>query len=663
MKLVIVESPTKAKTISKFLDKEYKAESSYGHLRDLPKSQLGIDVEQDFLPRYVVPRRVQSRVTALKKAAAKADGIILATDEDREGEAIAWHISKILNLDETKIERIAFHEITEDAIREALKHPRFIDMNLVDAQQARRILDRLVGYKLSPFLWKKVRRGLSAGRVQSVALRLIVEREEEIKAFIPQEYWTIRALLSRKDSEKGVFETTLVKIGGEPIPQFGIPTEDDSKKIVTDLESGNFRVSRVEKKELKKNPLGPFITSTLQQSAAQRLGFSAKKTMFLAQSLYESGHITYMRTDSLHLSEEALKGAHDWISSNLDKKYLLDAPRHFKTKSRLAQEAHEAVRPTNVATGSRIEGLEKDQERVYELIWRRFVASQLPQALFDATTIEVETESKKRYTLRASGSILRFDGFTKIWPTKFEEKEMPDCKEGEMLTLQEIRPEQHFTEPPPRYNEASLIKTLEQFGIGRPSTYAPIISVIQDRGYVEKQSGRFYPTDIGTLVNKVLTEHFPEVFNIEFTAKMEGDLDEIASGHERWQSVIGEFYSPFAKLLEQKYEEVQKSEVAEEKTDIVCENCGRPMIIKFGRFGRFIACSGYPECKTAKPLREPPKSTGLKCPKCGEGEIIERRVSKKGRSRGRIFWGCNRYPKCDHATWENPVPQKTDDAT
>jgi len=657
MKLVIVESPTKAKTISRFLGKGFSVESSYGHLRDLPKSKLGVDLENNFEPQYVIPRKVQSRVTALKKVASKADEIILATDEDREGEAIAWHITKILNVgNPEKIARIAFHEITKDAIEEALRNPRTIDMKLVDAQQGRRVLDRLVGYKLSPFLWKKIGRGLSAGRVQSIALRIIVEREEEIKNFKTDEYWTISALLAKKDNGTEVIEAGLYKINDDVVQKLGVRTGEEAGAIANDLRTATYAVKKVERKELRKNPLPPFITSTLQQSAAQRLGFSSKKTMFIAQGLYENGHISYMRTDSVNLSKEALDGARLWIKSNLPAAYSLETSRLFKTKSRLAQEAHEAIRPTRLDANPEAIKLEKDQYKLYDLIWRRTISSQLPPAVFDATSIDIEALAKKSlYTLRANGTILRFDGFTKIWPTKFEDKEIPECREGESLALQEIKPEQHFTEPPPRYNEASLIKILEKHGIGRPSTYAPTISVIQERNYVEKQQGRFYPTEVGILVNKVLTENFPEVFNIQFTAKMEESLDKVAEGEEKWQSVIEEFYAPFSRLLEQKYEEVKKSQVVDEKTDIVCEKCGKPMVIKFGRFGRFIACSGYPECKNTKPLKDPPKPTGLKCPKCIEGDIIERRVNKRGRARGKIFWGCNRYPDCDYASWTNPM--------
>jgi len=688
MNLVIVESPTKAKTISKFLGGGYKIESSYGHVRDLPKSKLGVDIEKNFEPQYVVPVKSRKTVTTLKKLAAQSDKIILATDEDREGEAIAWHLTQALSLENSKfeirnsklppVERIVFHEITKRAIEEALKNPRGIDMHLVDAQQARRVLDRLVGYQLSPFLWKKIARGLSAGRVQSVALRLIVEREEEIRAFKPEEYWTISAVLRKADDYNGgnsgkpstqkLIEATLSKINGEALDKLGIKNEKDAKRIAKDLESAAYRVIGVESKETKKYPLPPFTTSTLQQAASQRLRMSVKQTMLFAQRLYENGHITYMRTDSVNLSRESLEAAAKTIEKEFGEKYILPSPRVFKSKSRLAQEAHEAVRPTNpLVTPEKIKLEETGEKKLYELIWRRFIASQMPEARFNSTAVEIEARNSKQiqnsksqtsniYTLRSSGLIMKFDGFLKVWPQKFEEKELPAVAEGEDLAVEKINPIQHFTEPPARYNEASLIKKLEAEGIGRPSTYAPTISVIQARNYVEKnEQRRFQPTELGELVNKVLREHFPEIVDIGFTAKMEENLDKIAEGKEKWQKVIRDFYEPFAKHLGEKYEEVSKSDlVKEEKTDEVCEKCGKPMVIKTGRFGRFLACSGFPDCKNTKSLV---KNVGLKdenglrmkCPKCGEGEIIRRRTRK-----GRFFYGCTRYPACDYASWQKP---------
>lgn len=655
--LVIVESPTKAKTIGQFLGSKFEVESSYGHVRDLPKSKLGIDLENNFEPQYIIPRKSQTQVTTLKKLAAKADRVILATDEDREGEAIAWHISQILDPENKKnMERIVFHEITDSAIQNALKSPRKLDINLVNAQQGRRVLDRLVGYKLSPFLWKKIVRGLSAGRVQSVALRLIADREEEIKNFKVEPYFTITADFKTKQGE---FNAHLMKLKGETVPKLGIGNQESAEKIISEIRQGKFEIKSVEKKEVRKNPMPPFITSTLQQSAAQHFGYSSKKTMFLAQGLYENGHITYMRTDSVNMSEEAISGARKWIQENLGDKYVLKNSRRFKTKSRLAQEAHEAIRPTR--PGAQELKLSKDENRIYDLIWRRFMASQLPEAVFDATHVEVEDEEAK-HTFAVNGNIMKFDGFLTIWRAKFEEKNLPDIKSGEKAELLEVESERHETEPPPRYNEASLIKILEKNGIGRPSTYAPIISVIQTRNYVEKIQGRFHPTEIGSLVNKVLTENFPEIVDLDFTAKMEGELDDIAEGKISWQEVIKEFYEPFSKHLEKMYAEVSKKEIVDEKTDIICEKCGKPMLIKFGRFGKFLACSGFPECKNTKTLKEPPKSTGIKCPDClaspdrkdNPGELIPRRVNK-GRARGKTFWGCNKYPDCKYAVWVNPL--------
>ncbi len=687
MKLVIVESPTKAKTISRYLGEDYRVESSYGHVRDLPKSELGIDVSKNFEPRYIIPLKARTRVTALKKLAAKCDTVILATDEDREGEAIAWHLIQALGLNheshilerkpadkeardpksriqnpEQKVERIAFHEITESAIQGALRTPRPLDNHLVDAQQARRILDRLVGYNLSPFLWKKIMRGLSAGRVQSVALRLIVDREEEIGRFVPQEYWTVHALVA---STHGEFETTLMKIDGEPVAKPGIAEREVAESAVQGLKRGTLSVLRVERKETKKNPLPPFTTSTLQQEASKRLGLSAKKTMFLAQRLYENGHITYMRTDSVNLSDEALSKAAGWIKKHMDPPYSASVPRKFKNSSKNAQEAHEAIRPTDPGKEARILKVEKAEARLYDLIWRRFMASQLPPATLDATAIDIEAadpKTKKKYLLRASGNTLRFDGFLALWPLKFEAHQLPPVEEGGVIDLRDANAEQHFTEPPPRYNEASLIKTLEQYDIGRPSTYAPTISVIQERNYVEKREGRFFPTEIGTLVNKVLTENFPEIVDIQFTAKMEEGLDLVAAGETQWRGLIREFYDPFETHLKEKYETVSKESLVPETTNVLCEKCGKPMIIKFGRFGKFMACSGFPDCKSTKTMKEPPKSSGVRCPKClasedrkeTPGELLERRVSR-GRARGKLFWGCGRYPACDYAVWEDPT--------
>ncbi|QQG42570.1 MAG: type I DNA topoisomerase [Candidatus Giovannonibacteria bacterium] len=667
MKLVIVESPTKAKTISQFLGKdsatagEFVIESSYGHVRDLPKSQLGVDVENNFQPKYIVPLKARKNVSALKKKAAKAEKIILATDEDREGEAIAWHLLSALGLEdrpEDNILRIVFHEITKKAIEKALKNPRDIDMHMVNAQQARRILDRLVGYKLSPFLWQKVARGLSAGRVQSVAVRLIVEREAEIDAFKKEEYWTIEGIFSAKGGsassgkkDDNSFKGELYKIGEKVLEKFDIKNETEAKKILDKLEGKNAEVISVEKSAEERHVPPPFTTSTLQQAAFQRLRMSAKETMRNAQRLYEEGYITYMRTDSLNLSQESLSEAAGWIKENLGGKYLLPKPRIFKTKSKSAQEAHEAIRPTDPSR--RPEDLKKSTDpreaRLYELIWRRFISSQLPSAVLENTKADIDIDG---HTFRANGTRLVFDGFLKIYQMKFSENILPELREKEGLKTESIAPIQHFTEPPPRFNEASLVKALEKNGIGRPSTYAPTIATIQDRGYVEKdEQRRLRPTETGKIVNAMLVENFPEIVDISFTAKMEEGLDEIAEGRREWPPVIREFYEPFSKHLETKYESVDSQKI-EEKTDESCPNCGKPIVIKRGRFGRFMACSGFPECKTTKKLPEP--ALNIKCPKCLEGDVVRRR----GKKNGRYFFGCSRWPACDFVSWTLPGREK-----
>jgi len=686
MNLIIVESPTKAKTISGILGKSFNIESSYGHIRDLPKSRLGIDIENDFKPQYLIPLKSRKRVNELKKQAAKANKIILATDEDREGEAIAWHIAQILNLGEIKnqksskqslrdaagqakiknnIERIAFHEITKKAIEEALKSPRGIDMNLVDAQQARRVLDRLVGYKLSPFLWKKVMSKLSAGRVQSVALRIVVDREREIRDFQSQKYWTIEAML-RKIGSKEQFISLLYSINGERVSKPGILEEKTVQKVLSDLEKTDWRIQAIQTKDKIKSPYPPFATSSLQQAAWNLFKFSAKKTMMLAQQLYEGiilknkgavGLITYMRTDSLNLSEEALASARDYLAANFGKSYVLSNPRRFKTKSKSAQEAHEAIRPTdiNLEPDEIKDSLSPDQYKLYKLIWQRFLASQMPPALFEETVVEVLARPTTNYQLpttnylfQSKGLVLKFDGFLKVYPLKIEEETLPILEKDDSIEALQINSKKHETQPPPRYNEASLIKILEKYGIGRPSTYAPTISVIQERGYVLKnQNKNLEPAEIGITVTDLLKEHFAEIVDINFTAKMEDDLDKIAKGEKKWQPVIKEFYGPFEKNLELKYEEVVSQKIVEE-TEEICEKCGKPLVIKLGRFGKFMACSGFPECKFTKPL---PKETFGKCSKCGEGEIVERKMKKRNKN----FYGCSRFPKCDFASWEKPA--------
>lgn len=663
MQLVIVESPTKAKTISRFLGGDFLVKSSYGHIRDLPKTELGIDTENDFEPKYVIPTKARKVVSELKKDAKKSDSIILATDEDREGESISWHLVKALGIEKNKdIKRIVFHEITKSAIESALKKPRKIDQNLVDAQQARRILDRLVGYKLSPFLWKKVARGLSAGRVQSVAVRLIVEREREIEKFKPEEYWSITANL---DSKNKIFPATLIAIDGKSLEKLDIKNKESADSIVEDLDGADYTVKSVDKNEMARSPMSPFTTSTLQQDSARKLRFSAKQTMMIAQQLYEGieigdqgsvGLITYMRTDSVNLSEESLAKVKDYIIKEYGEKYL--EQRRFKTKSKSAQEAHEAIRPTEPSlTPDSIEKyLTPQQFRLYNLIWRRFVASQMQKAIFDSTAIDIEA---KKYLFRANGSVMKFDGFLKIYPTKFEENELPVVESGEKLELKELLPEQHFTKPPARYNEASLIKTLEKEGIGRPSTYAPIISTIQTRNYVNKDRSRyFHPTEIGVMVNDLLVEHFPEVVDVKFTSKMENELDDVADGKNGWVPIIREFYEPFAEHLKIKYEEVSKEKVTQqEETDLICEKCGSKMIIKMGRYGKFTACSNFPTCKNI--LKKDslnggaePEKTGEKCDKCEEGEMVIR-TGRFGK-----FIACSRYPKCKNTKKINPENKK-----
>ncbi len=647
MQLIIVESPTKSRTISKFLGKDYKVVASFGHVRDLPKSKLGVDVDKDFEPTYIIPTKAKKVVSQLKKDAKAADEVILATDQDREGESISWHLAQALNLENPK--RIVFHEITKTAIDHALKAPGKIDMNLVNAQQARRVLDRIVGYKLSPFLWKKISKGLSAGRVQSVAVRLVVEKEREIQKFIAVEYWDIEAVFSKNQKE---FSAFLIKKDGKTIDKLEIKNETEAKKILADLKNANYQIEAIEKKETKRNPLPPFTTSTLQQAGANKFGYASKFTMSLAQKLYEQGYITYHRTDSLNLSQQSLDAAKTFITKQFGDKYW--ASRFFKA-GKNAQEAHEAIRPTNPSDAPEsLKGdLEGPQLKLYTLIWQRFIACQMAQAVFDATAIEINAN---QYTFGAHGQMLKFDGFLKVYPMKFEETELPELHQKEMLDLVNIHPTQHFTEPPARYNEASLIKALEKHGIGRPSTYAPTLSTIQDRHYIEKNDQRrFFPTEMGFLVNDILVTNFPQIVDIEFTAGMEKELDEIAEGKDTWQKTIKDFYVPFAKNLQEKYEDVPK-ENTDIKTDKVCPKCGKPMVEKLGRFGRFYACTGFPDCKytesmvTVGSTSQPTQALNITCPKCGKGKM----AVKKTR-RGKIFYGCDQYPACDFATWDKPI--------
>lgn len=664
MNLVIVESPTKSKTISKFLNRDYKVLSSYGHIRDLPEKEIGIDTAHNFEPKYVVLAKAKKTVQQLKESSQKAKLIILATDEDREGEAIAWHLCYLLKLGQKKpYQRIVFHEITKKAIEEALKNPRQINIDLVNAQQARRILDRLVGYELSPFLWKKVAKGLSAGRVQSVAVRLIVDREREIEAFKPEEYWTIEAKL-KKQKQVAEFTAQLIKKNGQAIPKLGIKTKQEADKILKDLDKAEYQVVDVVSKEIQKYPYSPFITSTLQQEAVRKLGFSAKQTMRIAQQLYEGielakedpvGLITYHRTDSLNISQGALKNAQEFIRNNFGQNYALTEPRIYKTKSKSAQEAHEAIRPTQIdRQPDQIKSyLDHQQYKLYNLIWRRFIACQMKPACFDSTIVEIKAQSTKEqivYTFRAAGQTLKFDGFLKVYPLRYQEAELPLLEKQEILELIKLLSQQHFTQPPTRYNEASLVKILEEYGIGRPSTYAPIISTIQDRGYVEKnEQKRFEPTEIGLIVIDLLKENFPQIVDIKFTAYLENDLDKIANEQQNWLTVLTEFYQPFHENLLQKYQTVEKKKF-EQATQRECPKCGSPLVIKLGRFGKFYACSAFPKCKYTEPIIN---STGIKCPQCQIGELIEKKTKK-----GKIFYACSRYPECQFALWDKPIDEK-----
>ncbi len=662
MNLVIVESPTKAKTISRFLGEDFVIKSSNGHVRDLPKSKLGVDIENNFKPNYVILEKARKILSELSKDAKKAKKIILATDEDREGEAIAWHLIEALDLKNLKtnpnIERIVFHEITERAIKEALENPRNINFNLVNSQQARRVLDRLVGYELSPFLWRKIHYGLSAGRVQSAALRLIVEREREREAFKAQEYFTILALLKKQNSSE-IFEAWLVKIDEKEIPKPGILKKEEAEEIIKNLAAADFQVEKITKRESYRKPLPPFTTSTLQQAAWKMLRFSAKKTMLIAQQLYENGYITYMRTDSTNLSKESLELAKKFIEQNFGKDYILSQPRVFVTKSKLAQEAHEAIRPTD--PNRTPEDLKKElslqQTKLYELIWRRFLATQMPEAVLIQTTVEISAKLQnpkyKNIKLRSSAQSIKFDGFLKIWETKIEEKFLPELIEGEKLALAKLQLEKHLTEPPSRYTDATLVKTLEEYGIGRPSTYAPTISILEMRNYVERDERKaLKPTGIGIIVTELLEKHFPEIVDYKFTAKIEDELDEIAQGKLKWQEVVKEVYEPFHQNLLIKEKEITRKEATERPSNEICESCGRQMMIKYGRFGPFLTCSMWPECKNKKKI--PRQSLGIKCPNCKEGEVVIRRT----RSKKRIFYGCSRWPECDFKSWKKP---KTED--
>ncbi|MGE5577761.1 MAG: type I DNA topoisomerase [Syntrophothermus sp.] len=658
--LVIVESPAKAKTIGKFLGRGFMVKASLGHVRDLPRSQFGVDIEAGFAPKYITIRGKGPIVKELRDAAKKVRKVYLATDPDREGEAISWHLAHLLDLELSEPCRIEFHEITKGAIQAAVKKPRRINTDLVNAQQARRVLDRVVGYGLSPLLWQKVKRGLSAGRVQSVAVRLICDRAREIEAFVPEEYWSITAHLqppkAESESRGAAFEAKLALFRGEKLE---LANEAAVNKVLADLAGKSFKVSEVRRKERRRYPAPPFITSSLQQEASRKLGFTARKTMQIAQQLYEGlevgeegsvGLITYMRTDATRIAAEAQEEARKFVAAEYGKSFIPPEPPRYKTKEG-AQGAHEAIRPTSVyRTPEAVKKfLKRDQYRLYRLIWERFLASQMAPAILDTLTIDIESAG---YTFRATGSVVKFPGFMKVYieaqddQTQDEEGLLPELAEGTTLQLVKLDPKQHFTQPPPKYTEAMLVKTMEELGIGRPSTYAPTIDTIQKRGYVRLVEKRFEPTELGFIVVDLLKEFFPEIIDVEFTASLEAKLDAVEEGERDWVEVLQDFYTPFAKTLEQAKEEIGEVQIEDEETDEVCELCGRKMVIKQGRYGRFLACPGFPECKNTRPLYN---EVGVPCPLCG-GPIVERRSK-----RGRIFYGCKNYPECDFVSWNRPV--------
>ncbi len=656
MKLLIVESPTKAKTIARFLPHEFTVLSSFGHVRDLPKTKMGVDTEHDFAPTYVLMRGKKEQITKLKAAAKKAEEIYFATDHDREGEAISWHLAHILGVKDDDVKRIVFHEITKPSIVHALAHAGHLNIDLVNAQQARRVLDRLVGYELSPFLWSKVARGLSAGRVQSVALRVIVEREREIRAFTPQEYWTIEGIFTSRGNETLPAPAQLFAIDDNKLDKFAVSDASAAHTIAQQVEGIPGTVKSIARKRVLRRPAPPFITSTLQQESNHKLGFSAKQTMMIAQQLYEgvdikgegsTGLITYMRTDSVTLSQLFIDAARHFIAQAHGPQYLPDTPRVFSSSTKNAQEAHEAIRPTDVTrTPDALKNnLTGQQWKLYDLIWRRSVATQMVPATMAHTTVDIAVNGKdnKTYIFRATGSTISFEGFLVVYPELKKDTLLPELKEHEALSNTAITPTQHFTEPPARFSDATLVKALEQFGIGRPSTYAPTIATLEERDYVTRdERKKFVPTDIGEVVTDLLATHFPQIVDTEFTARMEDDLDKVAQGDKQWQRICKEFYGPFKKLLEEKKIEVKRSEVMSEKTDRLCPQCGKEIVIRTGRYGKFYACSGYPECKFTEPLekkeKRAPQPTGVACPQCG-GMIVARATR-----RGKLFYGCGNYP-------------------
>ncbi len=652
-KLVIVESPSKATTIKKYLGKGYTVTASNGHVIDLPKSQLGIDVDNGFEPRYITIRGKGDLIKNLKKLAKGANKIYLATDPDREGEAISWHLAKALDIDENSKCRITFNEITKKAVTAGIKEPRKIDLNLVDAQQARRVLDRIVGYKISPLLWKKVKKGLSAGRVQSVATKLICDREEEIENFKTEEYWTLDANLLKGRKKINT------KFYGKGSKKINITSGEEADKIINALENAEYKVSEIKTSAKKKSPAPPFITSTLQQDAGKKLGFKSARTMQAAQQLYEGinikgkgqiGLITYMRTDSLRISDDARKEAREFINKTYGNEFLPKSERIYKTKKN-AQDAHEAIRPSYVEyTPESIKAsLTGDQYKIYKLIWERFVASQMTDAVYDTVMVTVTAND---YIFKTSGSTIKSEGFTKVYIENTEEakqSKLPELEKGEILKLDLLDKQQHFTQPPARYTEASLIKTFEELGIGRPSTYSPTITTIISRGYVVTEKKSLVPTELGKIVNALMKENFKDIVDVDFTANMEDDLDKIEEGKLNWQNVISEFYSPFETTLKEAEKNIGEIELKDEESDVACEKCGRMMVYKHGKFGKFLACPGFPECRNTRTIV---KEINVKCPSCG-GEVIEKKSK-----RGKLFYGCNNYPECDFTSWDKPTNQK-----
>jgi len=653
--LVIVESPAKAKTIGRFLGKDYKIEASVGHVRDLPKSQLGVDIENNFEPKYITIRGKGDIINKLKKEAKNAKKVFLATDPDREGEAISWHLANLLNIDSSEKCRITFNEITKNAVKNAIKSPRPIDMDLVDAQQARRVLDRIVGYKISPLLWRKIRKGLSAGRVQSVAARLICDREEEIENFVPEEYWTIEAKLAQPKS-RSVF---VAKFHGTADEKIELRNEEQVANILKDIEESQFVVQKIKRGEKRKSPAPPFTTSTLQQEAARKLGFPTKKTMMIAQQLYEGieikgegavGLVTYIRTDSTRVSSEALQEVRDLISSKYGQKYLHEEVRVYKNKS-ASQDAHEAIRPTYVSKDpdSIKTSLSNDQYKLYKLIWERFVASQMASAVYDTLSVDI---GAGKYLFKANGSKVKFPGFMAVYiEGKDEESEesegdIPELSEGELLEVKKMDPRQHFTQPPQRYTEATLVKALEEKGIGRPSTYAPTITTILARGYVEKEKKFLKPTELGKIVTDIMKKYFKDIVDVQFTAQMENQLDEVEEGQKNWVELMKEFYAKFVDVLKEADSQIEPVDIPDEVTDVLCDKCGRNMVIKSGRFGKFLACPGFPECRNTRPLVE---EAGVSCPKCG-GKVLIKKTRK-----GKKYFGCENNPDCSFMTWDSPA--------